>query len=139
VRLPPDECRRRLGASRVAHLGTADGAGTPHVVPVTFAVAGADELVLCVDEKPKSTYDLKRLRNIRANPRTCLLADAYEEDWTRLWWVRADGSARVEERPDRREQAVGLLTAKYPQYAGAPPSGPVIWVDVHGWSGWAAR
>ena len=38
---------------------------------------------------------LRRLRNIAAHPAVCPLVDAYDEDWERLWWVRADGDARV--------------------------------------------
>jgi PPOX class probable F420-dependent enzyme len=69
-----------------------------------------------------------------------LLVDQYDEDWSRLWWVRADGVATivpVESEDGRR--ALALLTAKYPQYAAEPPPGPLIRVDVAGWRSWSAR
>ncbi|MEU3653749.1 TIGR03668 family PPOX class F420-dependent oxidoreductase [Streptomyces sp. NPDC032161] len=134
------EARELFAAARVARLATADASARPHVVPVVFALDG-DVLVLAVDHKPKRTTRLKRLANITANPPVCLLVDHYEDDWERLWWVRADGEARVLPPPDRSGEAarrVGALVAKYSQYAGRSPEGPVIEVAVMRWSGWRA-
>jgi PPOX class probable F420-dependent enzyme len=136
------QARLRLSGCRVARLATADAAGRPHVVPVTFAVAG-ELIYTAVDHKPKRTRDLRRLRNVRENPRASLLADHYEEDWARLWWARADGRARVlddegEAAEHIRRAAILLLTRRYEQYRGRPPQGPVIEIAVERWSGWAA-
>ncbi|MFH8770236.1 TIGR03668 family PPOX class F420-dependent oxidoreductase [Streptomyces sp. NPDC085866] len=143
------EARRRFTAARVARLATVDAAGRPHQVPVVFArhtLDGTDRLVTAVDHKPKSTARLKRLRNIAAHPAVCLLADAYDENWDHLWWVRADGEARVLPPDaadpavrDAHETAVRLLREKYPQYRDDPPDGPVIAVGVRSWTGWEAR
>jgi PPOX class probable F420-dependent enzyme len=65
-----------------------------------------------------------------------LLADHYAEDWTALWWARADG--RAELLAPSHARALELLSAKYPQYAAAPPAGPVVSITVTGWSGWSA-
>ncbi|NSC22186.1 TIGR03668 family PPOX class F420-dependent oxidoreductase [Streptomyces albus subsp. chlorinus] len=130
------EAWRRLAGARVLRLATADADGVPHLVPVTFAVEG-ETIVTAVDHKPKRHRDLRRLRNLAHNPRACLLADVYDEDWSRLWWVRADGRARVLEGPASR-CPLDLLVAKYPQYAGRRPEGPVIAVTVTRLSGWAA-
>lgn len=129
--------RERFAAARVARLASVGRTG-PHVVPVVFVVAG-DTIYHAVDHKPKRTTALKRLANLAADPRACLLADAYDEDWERLWWARADGSARVLE-PGAAEarRAVALLRARYEQYRSAPPEGPVVAVDVERWSSWAA-
>jgi PPOX class probable F420-dependent enzyme len=132
MRLPEDETRRRFVAARVARLATAGPEGQPHLVPVTFAVTG-DEIVFAVDHKPKSSTDLKRLRNIEANPRVSFLVDAYDDDWTHLWWARADGTARVTDDPE----PVGWLVAKYRQYRERPPEGPVVRTGVATWQGWA--
>src|ERR671932_2614874 len=107
-----EEARARFAAARVARLATADASGRPHLVPIVFAVAG-DEVVSAVDAKPKRTTALRRLANVRENPQVALLADHYEDDWDALWWVRADGSARVLERDER---AVELLADRYEQY-----------------------
>jgi PPOX class probable F420-dependent enzyme len=127
------QARARFAAARVARLATVTADGTPHLVPVTFAVDG-DTVVIAVDHKPKRTTDLKRLRNIEADPRVCLLADHYDENWDLLWWVRADGTARVL----RGGGPVAGLVAKYPQYTARPPAGPVIVVTITSWRGWAA-
>lgn len=139
VNLDREEARSRFAAAPVARLATAGAGGRPHLVPVTFAAAG-DLIVTAVDHKPKRGTDLARLRNLRAEPRVCLLADHYEARWEALWWARADGTARVvdgEEEEDEREAALDLLARKYPQYRARRPGGPVIAVDVTRWSGWA--
>jgi PPOX class probable F420-dependent enzyme len=118
-------------------LATAAGPGPPHLVPVTFALDG-DRLCTAVDSKPKASRDLRRLANIRADPRVSLLADHYEEDWTLLWWTRADGQAEILASPADMAGPIALLARRYPQYAAAPPAGPVISIAVARWSGWAA-
>lgn len=133
--MPPEVARQRFSAARVARLSTVDGIGAPHLVPVTFAVR-AETVVIAVDGKPKRSRELKRLRNIAENPAVCLLVDEYVEDWTRLWWVRADGNAVVR-RADFAVQ-LGWLAEKYRQYQDDPPQGPLIEVTVHRWSGWSA-
>ena len=129
------DARARFAAARVARLATVGADGRPHLVPVCFAVDG-DTVYSAVDEvKPKATLRLRRLRNVAENPAVSLLVDHYDDDWSALWWVRADGRARVlETAPD----AIALLAARYPQYAEAPPGGPVIAVDVERWAGWSA-
>ncbi|WP_283138009.1 TIGR03668 family PPOX class F420-dependent oxidoreductase [Rhizohabitans arisaemae] len=135
-----DRARARFTAARVARLASltpdASGGVRPHLVPVTFALDG-DTVLTAIDDKPKSTTDLRRLRNIRACPRVCLLADHYEEDWTALWWVRADGRARVVTEEPERLRALAALRAKYPAYRGRPPGGPVVAIEVERWSGWS--
>jgi PPOX class probable F420-dependent enzyme len=137
--MTPQEARARFAAARVARLATADADGIPHLVPVVFAVDG-DVVYSAVDAKPKRTTALRRLDNVRANPRVALLADHYDDaDWNALWWVRADGSGRVLDPPDAEAHAaVSLLLARYPQYRATPPAGPVLAVDVHHWLGWSA-
>jgi PPOX class probable F420-dependent enzyme len=137
MRLGDDEARRRLGAARVARLATVGGPGSPHLVPVTFAVAG-DRIYTAVDAKPKTTRDLRRLRNIRENPMVAVLADHYDEDWSRLWWVRADGRASILDAPDDMAGPIRLLAERYPQYRHSAPAGPVIRVVVDHWAAWAA-
>lgn len=127
--------RPRVAAARSARLATADARGQPHVVPVVFALDG-DHLWTAVDHKPKSTRDLKRLRNIADQPKVSVLVDHYDEDWSRLWWVRLDGWARVLDAG--QDRAIELLRAKYPQYRERSPGGPVIGIAIDTWRGWAA-
>jgi len=130
-----ERARELLGVARVARFATLSSDGRPHLVPVCFALAG-ETIYHAVDHKPKRTTALKRLANLRADPRASLLADAYDEDWTRLWWARADGVARILEPGS--EPAIALLCERYPQYRERPPEGPVIAIDVTRWSDWTA-
>jgi PPOX class probable F420-dependent enzyme len=126
----------RFATARVARLATVGPDGAPHVVPITFAVVG-DTIVHAVDHKPKRTRALRRLANIAANPAVSVLADHYAEDWGALWWVRADGRARiVDADSDEGVGAIAALVERYSQYAERPPEGPVVVVDVARWSGW---
>ncbi len=136
MKLSPVASRERFTASPVARLATADAHGVPHAVPVTFA-ALHDVLYFAVDHKPKSTWNLRRLRNIRENPSVSVLVDHYGADWTTLWWARADGRADVLEDGPERLRAVELLCGKYSQYRDTPPEGPVVAIRVQLWSGWA--
>ncbi|MEP7193269.1 MAG: TIGR03668 family PPOX class F420-dependent oxidoreductase [Actinomycetota bacterium] len=150
------EARRRLVAARVGRLATVTAHGSPHLVPVVFATVD-DVLYTAVDSKPKTTLALKRLANIDATGRASLLVDEYSEDWSTLWWVRVDGTARVldvdggeRQRPSRRlagpesahpearDTAVEALTHKYPQYVSNPPTGPVIAIRLARWRWWEA-
>ncbi|MEV6410776.1 TIGR03668 family PPOX class F420-dependent oxidoreductase [Kribbella sp. NPDC051718] len=135
MRLTADSCRERFTAADHAYLASISPGDPlrPHLVPVVFALA-ADVVVIAVDQKPKSTTDLRRLRNISANPQVALLCDRYDADWRQLWWVRADGHARVDASDPA---ALELLAAKYPQYRTDPPRGPVITVTIETWSGWS--
>jgi PPOX class probable F420-dependent enzyme len=137
--MTPEAARERFAAARVARLATADAAGRPHLVPMVFVLAG-ETIYSAVDAKPKRTDRLRRLANAAANPRVALLADHYDDaDWTALWWVRADGVARVLAPEDEEAvRAVDRLVARYAQYRIARPAGPVLAVDVERWSGWSA-
>jgi PPOX class probable F420-dependent enzyme len=140
MRLPPGEARQRLVTARVARLATVSAAGQPHLVPVTFAAGSegdGDTVYIAIDHKPKTTLRLKRLANLAANPRVSLLADHYADDWTQLWWARADGSATVLAPGPGTEAPAALLAARYPQYRATPPTGPVIAISVTAWTGWS--
>ncbi|HWM00186.1 MAG TPA: TIGR03668 family PPOX class F420-dependent oxidoreductase [Nocardioidaceae bacterium] len=136
MRLEGDVCRARVRSERVARLATTGADMRPHLVPMTFALSG-DVVVSAVDQKPKRTTDLRRLRNIEDNPRVALLWDLYDDDWRRLWWVRGDGRAEVVHTGDRWHAAVEALRERYAQYRERPPRGPAVLVTVESWSGWS--
>ena len=133
-----EEAMQRLAGSAVARLATVDEHGKPHIVPIVFAVAG-HTLYFAVDAKPKQTADLKRLRNIAANPAVAVLADHYEDDWNKLWWVRADGTARVVTDSAEAERATDLLASRYSQYRDARPPGPVVAIHIDRLTGWSGE
>jgi PPOX class probable F420-dependent enzyme len=136
--MDPLEARARFARERVARLATVRPDGSPHLVPIVFALE-EDVVWIAVDDKPKRSRDLRRLANVEAEPRVCVLADRYEDrDWSLLWWVRGDGVARLVRDPDGIARAASLLGAKYPQHVDRPPAGPAIAIEVERWSGWAA-
>jgi PPOX class probable F420-dependent enzyme len=118
-------------------LATVGPDGKPHAVPVCFALDGA-VIYLAVDHKPKRTTHLQRLRNIAANSSVALLAQHYEHDWKRLWWVRADGTASVLADGEQSARAISLLVDRYGQYRDRPPDGPVVAITIDRLSGWSA-
>jgi PPOX class probable F420-dependent enzyme len=121
----------------VARLATIDPDGRPHLVPIVFALAG-ETLYTAVDSKPKRSRRLRRIENARERPDVSVLVDEYEDDWSRLWWVRLRGRARVLESGEEAERALELLREKYVQYRRTPPGLPVLAVDVEEWRGWEA-
>lgn len=136
--IPGQQARSLFAGARVARLATADDEGQPHLVPVTFVVDG-ESVFFAIDAKPKRTRELRRLRNITANPRVSLLVDEYSEDWRQLWWVRADGSARVDADPAAVARVARRLREKYDQYEEVGVGhafGPVVEVCVTRWTAW---
>jgi len=117
-----------LGAARSAVLATVAADGRPRLVPICFAFDVADEPLRIwspLDEKPKRVadpHDLKRVRDIAANPAVSLLVHAWSEDWSALGWLRLDGLAVLIEPGEaattaEHGMAVAALRARYPQYA----------------------
>lgn len=131
------EMRHRIKTAMVARLATVGPDGRPHIVPITFASADGS-MYFAVDQKPKRTRNLQRLRNIAANPGVSVLVDHYEDDWSSLWWVRVDGTARIVEGGPEFDEAISLLTARYEQYRSNRPAGPVVEIKVERMTGWSA-
>jgi PPOX class probable F420-dependent enzyme len=132
------ETMRALVASvPVGHLATVRRDGRPHVVPICFVVTD-DVVYSAVDDKPKRHRHLQRVSNVKATGAASLLVDEYNDDWSRLWWVRLDGRARLVDNPVETERAISSLKIKYPQYRDRPPLGPVLALHVERWVGWSA-
>ena len=106
-----------LESHYVGRLATVDDAGQPYVVPVCYASEGG-RLFIVIDEKPKdvSHRELKRIRNIRSNPRVCLTVDTYSDDWSQLGFVMVRGVADIVTSGEEHERAIPLLRARYKQY-----------------------
>ena len=128
------EARRRFAAGRVARLATIAEDGRPRVVPCCFVLAG-DVVYSAVDEKPKASPDLARLRDMAVHPDVTLVVDHYEEDWDAVWWARVRGRARMADG-DEEASAETLLREKYPQYQSHQLA-RVVAVDVTEMKGWA--
>jgi PPOX class probable F420-dependent enzyme len=129
---------------RVAHLATSDAGAQPAAVPICYAFDG-ERFYVALDEKPKSVADheLKRVRNIRANPRVALVIDDYSEDWSELVYVLISGTAEIlspGQDASEHARAVELLREKYPQYRSmALDERPMIKITPARFKRWAAR
>jgi len=113
----PTEVVEFLRAARVGRLATCGPDGAPHVVPVCYALVGG-ELFVPIDRKPKRVgwRELRRVRNLAADPRSSLLVDRWSERWEELCWVMVEGRAVLLEGGGRYEAALAALEVKYPQY-----------------------
>ena len=131
------DAKERFASSPVAQLATAGADGVPHLVPVVFAVSH-DVIYTAVDAKRKSTQRLRRMVNIEANPTVSLIVDHYDDDWSQLWWVRADVTAEIHYSGEEMATGYFELRRKYVQYQRIALDGPVIAVTVARWSGWQA-
>ena len=136
--MPSEQERTFLLSQRVGRLATADDNGTPHVLPVGYAL-GADTLYITIDDKPKRTSGrkLKRLRNIIENPQAAVVVDRYDEDWSRLGWVMLRGRAEILDDGEEHDTAQTLLRARYPQLLGMQIAGyPVIALRIERTTSW---
>jgi coenzyme F420-0:L-glutamate ligase / coenzyme F420-1:gamma-L-glutamate ligase len=134
--------RALLDRSRVARLATADARARPHVVPFCYARED-DRIYFVVDDKPKAPGRvLKRIRNLLENPEVALVADVWDEDWSRLEYVLVWGRAALVEDAAEAAAAIEALRRRYPQYRSmdlAPGRSPVVRIEARSAHRWAAR
>lgn len=140
--------RALLDEQRRATLATIGPDGRPRLVPCCFAlldVGDGQVLVTPIDDKPKRATDprsLARVRDIERDPRVTLLVDRWDEDWSRLAWLRLDGVARLlwpGDDPVEHHVAVTALRQRYPQYrTHALELLPIIRVAVEAVRGWTS-
>lgn len=122
MRIPEAEIESLLESRPVARLSTLREDGSPQVIPIVFAWQGAC-LWSPVDGKPKRGGELGRVANMARDARVCVLLDHYDEDWTRLWWIRIEGRAKVyrgEGVEAEHAEPLAALRSKYPQYESLP-------------------
>ena len=135
-----------LVAARRAILAPIDPDGRPRPVPICFIIDAADpasvRLLTPLDDKPKAVDDkrtLARVRDIRERPAVGVLVERWDEDWSRLGWLRLNGRATLLEPNHVPTDAVERLRSKYPQYAThALESSPMIAIDIERATSWGA-
>ena len=115
--------RAFLASSRRAILATVAADGRPRLVPICFVLEETEPILYTpLDDKPKRNDDpmaLARVRDIAADPRVSVLVDRWDEDWTRLAWLRLEGRASQLDpasAPAEHARVVGALRARYRQY-----------------------
>ena len=134
----PAGTRDFVAGARLGRLATVDASGAPHVVPVCYALL-EDRIYSAVDEKPKRTQRLQRLRNIAHDARVALVVDVYDEDWDRLAWVLVRGRAEVLTSGADYARALAAMRAKYDQYRTMALEGrPLIRLTPERVTAWGA-
>jgi PPOX class probable F420-dependent enzyme len=145
------EHRVLLVTERRATLATIASDGHSRLVPCCFAIGfenGALVVDTPIDDKAKAVQDpmrLARVRDIRRDPRVTLLVDRWDEEWSRLAWVRVEGTARLlipwaPRDASAHADAVAALRARYPQYRDHRlETLPMIRVTVDRMTGWDAH
>lgn len=132
---------RFLRSARTGHLATADAKGRPLVVPVCFVFDG-QAIYSVLDAKPKTTplRQLRRVKNILANPQVSLVVDHYEEDWDKLQYILVSGDAELLESGEKWALAIAMLREKYPQYQAMDlDQSPVIKITPVRYSPWSPQ
>ena len=132
---------RFLRSARTGHLATADAKGRPQVVPVCFVFDG-QAIYSVLDAKPKTTplRQLRRVKNILANPQVSLVVDHYEEDWDKLQYILVSGNAELLESGEKWALAIAMLREKYPQYQAMDlDQSPVIKIIPVRYSPWSSQ
>ena len=132
---------RFLRSARTGHLATADAKGRPQVVPVCFVFDG-QAIYSVLDAKPKTTplRQLRRVKNILANPQVSLVVDHYEENWDKLQYILVSGDAELLESDEKWVVAIAMLREKYPQYQAMDlDQSPVIKITPVGYSPWSSQ
>jgi PPOX class probable F420-dependent enzyme len=134
--------RAFLEAARRAVLVTIALDGRPRPVPICFVIDRERPIVWTpIDDKPKRDDDplaLARVRDIVADRRVAVLVDRWDEDWTRLAWLRCEGRATLVQPDDAdHPRVVADLRAKYPQYhEHRLETRPLIRIDLERSTSW---
>jgi hypothetical protein len=137
MRLDGGDALTRLGAHDHGILCTVHAARGTDAVPVVYAVVDGYVGVPIDLVKPKSSARLQRERNLEADHRATLLIEHWDrDDWSRLWWVRAE----LRHEPARPEQEAALadeLADRFVQYRERPFARLLVF-RIAGVTGWAA-
>ena len=139
MRLAADDARARLAAHDHAVLCTVHAERGVDAVPVAYVVDDDGFVGVPVDlVKPKASTRLQRERNLEADPRATLLVEHWDsDDWSRLWWVRAELRWQGDAAAVRSADLAARLAGRYPQYHDQPFA-RVLVLRIVGITGWSA-
>ena len=138
MKLSSEVARSRLAANVHGVLATLHPRRGPDPQPVVYAVSDDGHVGVPIDQvKPKASSRLQREDNLAADPRGALLIEHWDtDDWSRLWWVRADLEHVDDPSPELLNDLADRLAGTVPQYADKPFHRVLVCriVSVTGWS-----
>jgi PPOX class probable F420-dependent enzyme len=139
MRLAEDEARTRMATHGHGILCTVHAERGVDAVPVAYVLDEDGYVGVPVDRvKPKASLRLQRERNLEADPRATLLIEHWDpDDWSRLWWVRAELRWQADADASRAAALAAGLAERYPQYQDQPFA-RVLVLRIVGIAGWAA-
>lgn len=140
MKLEAAEARARLAAHDHGVLCTVHPERGVDAVPCVYAMDEHGWLGVPVDTvKAKSSARLRRERNLEADARAALLVENWDrDDWSRLWWVRAELRWEAEPAPDLVAAISARLARAVPQYRDQPFTRVMV-LRVVAVTGWSAR
>jgi Pyridoxamine 5'-phosphate oxidase len=140
VRLAEPDALARLAAHDHGVLCTVHAERGVDAVPVVYVTDGHGYVGVPVDlVKPKASLRLQRERNLEADPRATLLIEQWDpDDWSQLWWVRAELRWQSDDGAGRDESLADELAQRFVQYRDRPFA-RVLVLHIVGITGWAAR
>ena len=138
MKLSSEQARSRLAAHVHGVLATLHPQRGPDPQPVVYAVSDDGHVGVPIDRvKPKASSRLQREDNLAADPRGALLVEHWDtDDWSRLWWVRADLEHVLDPSTQLLDDLADRLADTVPQYADKPFHRVLVCriVRVTGWS-----
>lgn len=139
VKLTESEGRNRLAAHDHGILCTVHSERGVDAVPVAYAVSKDGYVGVPVDRvKPKVSTKLQRERNLKADPRATLLIEHWDrQDWSQLWWVRAELQWESDPPGELVDGLAARLASRFRQYQDQPFD-QILVLRLVGLTGWAA-
>jgi hypothetical protein len=138
MRLADNEARARLAAHDHGTLCTVHPRRGVDAVPCVYAMIDATVGVPVDRVKPKLTGPLQREHNLERDSRAALLIEHWDRDeWSRLWWVRAELRWDPAATEQRTEALAARLAERFTQYRDRPFERIMV-LQVVSVTGWAA-
>lgn len=107
-------------------------------MPVVYTVDNGFVGVPVDQVKAKTTAQLQRERNLEADPRATLLIEHWDrDDWSKLWWVRAELRWKGDDAGGLAAVLSDRLARRYVQYRDQPFT-RVLVLQIARATGWAA-
>lgn len=139
MRLSQAAARQRLAENFHGVLCTMHPDRGPDPTPAVYVVSDDGFIGVPIDTvKPKASSRLQREVNLAADARGAMLVQNWDaDDWTRLWWVRADLEHMEDVSQAVIDDLAERLAGTVPQY-GDKPFHRVLVCRIVGVTGWAA-